>query len=274
MDPRHSVRFLVLAFATLSFSSAHADYEQWKYWWASDPSTKFSTEAEAVEHMQTEGHPSNEDRTERGPITYMDNGIARRAWSGKDKPPIYVNEWIYRSGHFAEDFSSEAAVVAAIQTVLDNPYPPCDFTQFDVDAEWATQQSYLTLPNYQTKSITYNRETPWYNPNTQEYECLDPPANPAATNFYRVRTAQCPAWYTPNSAEQICKLDGYDYTDSKPNQLVCEEGNPCDVGTGAKLIRETDYTGPRRDDLVRLRRVRESHRGREGHRFAHPRNSV
>jgi YD repeat-containing protein len=39
-------------------------------------------------------------------------------------------------------------------------------------------------------------------------------------------------------------LDGYDYTEGGPNQGVCEVGNPCDVGTGAKLIRETDYVGP------------------------------
>jgi hypothetical protein len=41
-------------------------------------------------------------------------------------------------------------------------------------------------------------------------------------------------------------MDGYEYTDRKPIAPCSGEevGNPCDVASGAKIIRELDYAGP------------------------------
>jgi hypothetical protein len=130
-------------------AAAGADYEQWEHWWIGASSVKFSTEEAAAGYMRTAGHASNQYRTERGPITQMSINSVRRAWFAADKPPD-IGDWLYGWAHLSGTFSSEAAMVAAIQEELEPA--ECEITQFDVDAEWAIWMATTTPRVGRTKA--------------------------------------------------------------------------------------------------------------------------
>jgi hypothetical protein len=114
-----------------------AQYQQWQHWWIGNISQKFLTEEEAASYMRSAGHASNQYRTIAGPITAMSQNEVRRRWAAPDEPPVYTNDWIYRSLGSGTPYTSEAAVVQAIHDDLYDPTWPCNpMTQFDVDADW------------------------------------------------------------------------------------------------------------------------------------------
>lgn len=250
--------FTLLLIELALCSSAQA-YDQWSFNAAVDAGTKFDTEAEAAAHMRSYGG-KRALLTIRGATVDMAMHYATTAWQAPDEEPFYADDWTYQWAGVSGTYTSEEDMVAAIIAELETYQ--CPLNHFELLPPYVTASSFLPdLPTRQEMYFEYRYDIPWYDPNLQQYVCLENTNAPNGSHFRRDRTATCPTYYTANAQEQICKLNYVDYTQrnsftrSCPNEgMPCDnnavyedcskDGNPCNAATGNKLIQEIDYSGP------------------------------
>jgi YD repeat-containing protein len=239
----------ICSFAALGANPALAQYQQWSYTNSVHPTQTFASEEAAHADILSVGG-AYAFVTKEGGITNITLDQATQVYVAPPKDPIYTSDWVYESYHVSGTWSTEAAAKAATEAALATYQCPLNYLQWD--ASWHTLQTWGgLLPTRQGLTLHYRYDNPWWDSNNQQWVCLSNPNGAIAEGgIIRSRNAGCPMYF-PTYGNYKC----HNATTASVNKhpLVCRatmtepknpRGNPCDVASGDKSLREVDYSGP------------------------------
>lgn len=240
-------RLVLFLLAVLGLPSAHAQYQQWVYKNSVNTSLTFPTEEAAHANILASGG-ARAYLTKKAGLSSMGRDIVYQKYEAPPLDPMYTSDWVYQSAVVPGYYTSEGAMKAAIQAALETYQCPLELMEYDTS--YGTSSWFGPLPIRQTLGFHFRYENPWYDPNLQQYVCLpNPNTPPNGAYIQRDRNAACPMYFTLSGNK--CYNSTTATVSRKP--LVCRptlteptnpRGNPCDVTSGDKTLRETDYSAP------------------------------
>jgi RHS repeat-associated protein len=240
---RLRLSFALALLPALIAARANAQYAQWEFWADWDSTPKYSTELEAVAHMQDGPSWRYQYLTVRGPIVDMNRDAYKRRWTTAPVAPT-VGAWSYQHycGAGASYSSFQDALDACMTVLQSHPGNSCAWmSAYTGEGDWDVEGSFLGIDYDQTKLIFVDQ---WHLSNIPMPHCASDPTNPHTYSIRAVRSVTCPSGFSADAGSGKCLLDYTGFTWGRVSICVKERGNPCDAGTGSKVIREMDYSGP------------------------------
>ncbi len=241
--PEKMSMLLIALILSLIVSYQVSAYEPWEWKAANDTEfLTFQSKAEAVARMEVV--------TNNGEYLTEETGVDRittdqHVWFkfvAEPKDPV-IGVWEYSTHFFdVELYATEAEYVSFLKVKYESQLPAnCAGSPVAVtpDGDWYTPWDGWWYEIVEDQDRNYDVDT-WGWSSTLE-TCIPMAAYDGGS---RRRPIACESPFWSRLAIPHCFLPDIGKVTGRPLIQSCSVGNPCDVGSGDKLQKESDYTGP------------------------------